>query len=121
MIKKINEGNFGDIAATSGTSVLMFTSAGCWMCTDLKPIAEKLSVEYGNFLNFYSIGTDDPLNEDLMEQIEAEHEVDGVPTIYMIHENVWVEIPWTPEVGYSESYLRAMFESVVGRLKGVIN
>lgn len=85
------------ILNSEAPSLILFKNDSCYLCNDLWPQYKRLEKEF-YYINFYFVDT----------QVERElskiFSIDGVPSIYVIHEGQSWEIEY-PEEGYNEENL----------------
>ena len=93
-------------------SVVVFTSDGCYLCTALKPILDRLSIEYSNNFNFYKVNISE--EKELSGKFLPEGE--GVPTGFIINGQRVFKIKdpekSDPKSWYSEEYLRNILDLI---------
>lgn len=83
-MKEIQESEF-DSAIASGTVLVDFNAEWCGPCKAMQPLLQRVSGEYGERLNIYSVDIDK------QPALAAKHGVMSVPTFLLFHDGKQVE------------------------------
>ena len=116
MVKKINFEEFKkNVIGKKQTCVVKFYSDSCYLCVNLAPLYDKLSLKYKDRVLFYKVNT--------VEETELTDifKMDGVPTLYFFYNGKYGEIPYPYDdpdesTGYKKT---GIVEYIDERLKNV--
>ena len=113
IIKEIGLKDFNEITKSKKPYVIKFTNPTCYLCKGLKHIFEEIAEEYKEKYKFGNV------NSRLERQMFKLFKVDGVPEIFIIHNNNLSNIKYPEEPdpisGYSKDYITQHLDAYLNK------
>ena len=103
LIKELGMKDFDEITKSNKPYVIKFTNPNCHLCKGLKPIFDEVAEKYKDKYKFGNV------NAKLERQMFKLFKIDGVPEIFIIHNNNILNVKYPeksdPISGYTKEYI----------------